>query len=836
MRFLLSSMILCSLLIQGAFGQEIPSPESFLGYPLGSHFTPHYKVVGYFEKVAAIAPNVKLQHYGETYEGRPLIIATITSSQNYSQLEEIRGNNLSLSNGNEANTKLPPVVWLSYNVHGNEAVSSEAAMKTLYALLQAPYAKLLDNTVVVIDPCLNPDGRERYINFYNSNVGKKYDATRFAREHREPWPGGRSNHYYFDLNRDWAWQTQVESKERLKVYHEWMPQVHVDFHEQGIDNPYYFAPAAEPFHEVITPWQRSFQVTIGKNNARYFDENGWLYFTKEVFDLFYPSYGDTYPLYNGAIGMTYEQGGSGAAGLAVMKSDGDTLTLESRIEHHFTTGIATIETTSLHAREVMNAYRDYYQQALKQPAGQFKSYVVKGKDHPQRLAALATLLRNNKIDFGYGSDVQRVNGWNYLTGKSNAVTVSGEDMVISAYQPHSTLLQVLFEPKSHLSDSVTYDITAWALPYAYGLETYGLKQDIRPANKELPQANVEDITAGKYYAYVSPWLGMNNVKFLSRLLQEGIKVRYAEVPFVANNRTFPAGSLIITRAGNHHINRFDAIIQAGAKDCNIELVPVNTGFVDKGADFGSSKIRYIKPPKVALLAGKGVSSLGMGEVWHLFDQQFDYPLTVVNQEDLTSIDLSKLDVLILADGRYNFISLKESADKLKDWVRNGGKLIVMDGAAQQLGTGDWGFKLKSGKDNEEKEKDEKAVVPELTAYAERERESVKDFIPGAIYRVDIDNTHPLAFGYGTTYFTLKQNDQVFEWMKDGWNVGVIRDDNYLSGFVGATLKDKLKQGMLLGAKELGAGQVIIFADDPIFRSFWENGKLLFANAVFLVGE
>lgn len=348
------------------FAQNPPSPEEFLGYPLGAHFTPHYKIVGYFEAVAKAAPGkMKLEQYGVTYEGRPLMLAYIASEENLQRLEKIRVDNLRQAGelfGTPPLDNRPVIVWLSYNVHGNEPSSSEAAMKTLYELVNpgsARAAEWLKNTVVIIDPCINPDGRDRYVHWYNDVVGAQPNPDPQSREHLEPWPRGRTNHYNFDLNRDWAWQTQVETQQRLKKYNMWLPQVHVDFHEQGYNNPYYFAPAAEPYHDVITPWQREFQVKIGKNNARYFDHNGWLYFTKEEFDLFYPSYGDTYPIYNGAIGMTFEQGGIGA-GLAVQTTDGDTLTLAQRLEHHFTTGISTIETASANADRLIAAFRAYF--------------------------------------------------------------------------------------------------------------------------------------------------------------------------------------------------------------------------------------------------------------------------------------------------------------------------------------------------------------------------------------------------------------------------------------------------------------------------------------------
>src|SRR6185312_6214818 len=364
------------LTVWDARGQQGPSPEQFLGYPRGSQFTGHERIAGYFRQVARLAPDrMLLKEYGKTYEGRPLLLAFIASPDNLKRLDAIRLNNLRLAgllhDGVAAEEDAPVIVWLSYNVHGNEPASSEAAMKTLYELV-APArpddpaagmsggpAAWLKNTVVVIDPCINPDGRDRYVNWYNSVVGQAPNPDPQAREHHEPWPRGRGNHYDFDLNRDWAWQTQTETRQRMAAYNAWLPEVHVDYHEQGYNSPYYFAPAAEPYHEVITPWQREFQVLIGKNNAKYCDRSGWLFFTKQEFDLFYPSYGDTYPTYNGAIGMTFEQGGIGA-GLAVQTSDGDTLRLSDRLEHHYITGMSTIEMASLHDGELLKAFHRYF--------------------------------------------------------------------------------------------------------------------------------------------------------------------------------------------------------------------------------------------------------------------------------------------------------------------------------------------------------------------------------------------------------------------------------------------------------------------------------------------
>ncbi|SDG25329.1 M14 metallopeptidase family protein [Chitinophaga filiformis] len=834
-KFLLSSLIL--LMMQTGFSQILPTPDQFLGYAPGTQFTPHYRVLEYFRAVAALTPNMQLTQYGTTYEGRPLMLAVISSPENISRIEQIRQHNLELASGNgKPATGDPVIVWLSYNVHGNEAVSTEAAMVTLYMLANKEnkaQQEWLKNTVVIIDPCLNPDGRERYVNFYNQVHTRYADPLLFAREHNEPWPGGRANHYYFDLNRDWAWQTQIESQQRVTQYNRWMPQVHVDFHEQSIDAPYYFAPAAEPFHDIIKPWQRSMQMLIGKNNARYFDKEGWLYFTKEFFDMFYPSYGDTYPTYNGAIGMTYEQGGGGRAGLAGLKQDGDTLTLTERIAHHRTTGLSTIEISSQQAPLLLKEFAHYFLEAIRAPEGPYMSYVVKASGNQEKLASLGTLLNRNGIRFGYGSAANKAIGFNYFNGKTENFNIEKEDMVISAAQARSNLLKVLFEPDSRLADSVTYDITAWSLPYAYGLQTYGVRQPLTPAKDSL-QNNVNAyLAATRPYAYLARWNSIKDVRFLSALLQKRIRVRYAEGDFIAGGKAFPAGTLIITRSGNEAAGaQFDEQVVALANTYKTGLDAVNTGFVEKGVDFGSEKVRFIKPIRVAVVMGEDVSSLAAGEVWHFFEQQIGYPLTIVDEKQLSRVNWKTLDVLILPDGNYKFLAEKENTNKLRDWIAGGGKLIALQGALAQVANLDWGIHQKKEEEEKEEKKDDYSL---LKSYANREREGVKQLIPGAIYKVQLDTTHPLAFGFPAVYYTLKQDSRIYDYLEDGgWNVGILKKDNYLSGFVGMETRRKLRDGLLFGVKEIGEGKIVLMADDPLFRSFWENGKLMFGNALFMV--
>jgi len=419
---------------------------------------------------------------------------------------------------------------------------------------------LLENTIVIIDPCLNPDGRDRYANWYNQNTTIPYNTDINSREHKEPWPGGRANHYLFDLNRDWAWLTQIESQLRLKEYQKWLPHVHVDFHEQGIDEPYYFAPAAEPYHEVITDWQREFQGMIGKNNAKYFDENGWLYFTKEIFDLLYPSYGDTYPTYLGAIGMTYEQAGGGVADLGIINSEDKNLTLVDRVKHHTVSGISTVEISALNSEKLNIEFKNFF----KNKNSINTTYILNGdKD---KIKQLSNFLMKHEIEF-YSTNTQKVNAFSYNENKSISYTTKQADIVVPTSQSRRKLVDVLFERTTKLSDSVTYDITAWSLPYVYGLNAYLTEKEVEKLDYEIStKYNSIDKNA---IAYASVWNEIDDAKFLSSLLINNIKVRYNKKDIQTGDLFLSKGSMIIYK-GDQIIEDFEDILFKKAKNFNIK--------------------------------------------------------------------------------------------------------------------------------------------------------------------------------------------------------------------------------------------------------------------------
>ncbi|MEQ9263934.1 MAG: M14 family metallopeptidase [Balneolaceae bacterium] len=829
------STLLCSILLSSISFAQLQSPAEFLGYELGEQWTPHYKVISYFKHVADNSEMVKYHKYGTTNEGRELMIAAVSSTDNINRMQEIRTNNLKrvgFMEGEPTEDKTP-IVWLSYNVHGNETSSSEAAMNTIYELITTKQS-WLENVFVMIDPMVNPDGRDRYVNWNKSVTGVQYDANPDAREHNEPWPGGRTNHYYFDLNRDWAWQTQVESQKRVRAYLQWMPHVHVDFHEQGVNSPYYFAPAAKPFHAAITDWQEEYQTMIGKNNATYFDENNWLYFTKEIFDLFYPSYGDTWPTFSGAIGMTYEQAGHSRAGLGIQTNQGDTLALLDRLTHHTVTGLSTVEITSKNGERVVDEFASYFKDTRDNGSGEYKTFIVKKSSNPDKTAMLMRYLLDQNIVVRAAESGINATGYNFSNGNTERVSVEEGDFVISTHQPQGTLVRVLFEPKPELEDSLTYDITAWEAHYAYGVDGYALRSRIATKGIEMDTEPVLPVNIEKPYAYLAKWNSVDDLKFLAHILKNGVKARYSEVPFEIDGKKYDAGTLVITRNGNQRLgDKFDSIVEDAADLLNRELTPVATGFVSSGRDFGSSSIRLVEAPRVGLIAGDGTSSNMVGHVWHYFDHQIEYPLTLINRDDLRYIEWSDYDVMIMPSGSYGSTFNESGMDNLRSWVRDGGTLIALGGANGFLASQD-GFNLtrKSSGDEDEEEN----MEDRLRKYSDADRSFIPDLSVGAIYELAMDDSHPLAFGFDETYMSLKIGSTSYDYLENGWNVGVSKDGLQRSGFVGHRAKKLAEESLSFGVQDMGSGTVVYMIDNPLFRGFWHNGKLLFGNAVFLVGN
>jgi len=828
-------IVTSGLLCISAWSQMLSTTE-FLGYDLGTRFTRHHRVVDYITHVANETPHFKLHEYGRTSEDRPLLALVMSSVSNMEGLDQIIADNTRrVSEGIDGGARIP-IVYLSYNVHGNEAVCTEAAMRTIEALVNE-HSDLLNDVIVIIDPCVNPDGRDRYVQFQDRTSGPVPNTSWESWEHKEPWPGGRSNHYMFDLNRDLAWQTQIETQARTTFYRKWMPHVHVDYHEQGMNSPYYFAPAAEPLHQVITPWQRKCQEHIGGFNARAFDARGALYFTREIFDLFYPSYGDTWPMFHGAIGMTYEQGGSGSAGRAILTEIGDTLTLAYRIENHHATAIATISAAVHHKDKLLKEFSAYHRRNREEPWGDYAAYLIPAEGNDEgKMVWLTDLLDKHGITYSTPQNTRKsLPALDYSTLKPTTVKPVQGDLLIDSHQPNSALLGVLFDPDPVLSDSLTYDITTWALPFAYGLQCYGLTSRIQSGDTfEFATKSVAKKIESPY-AWVIDYKTDEGTTLLAQLLKNGVVVRVADSPFTSEGIDFDRGTLVITKRNNEALlDEIASMLEAGDRDiAGLRVTEVRSGLSEAGPDLGSEHFHYLKAPRVAVFSGESVSSLSFGEVWHKFEQIYKYPVTVT--KGMNRMDLDNFDVVVMPRGWY---SLNENQmNELSSWVNDGGQLIAIGGACRTFADKEgWGLSRKGDDIDEgmrEDEYDAHSKSDRFAPFALDTRMSIMDDIPGAVYKIGLDNTHPLAYGYGNHYLSIKTSAQRYAPLNNGGNVGVLSGSaEPFSGFSGARANRALDNSLSFGAHSMGGGNAIYLVDNVLFRAFWKNGHQIFGNAVF----
>ncbi len=812
---------------------QVKSPLEFMPHAYGQEFTPHHRLVDYYQHVADESPLVVLAEYGLTNQKRPLIYSIITSENNHTQLEKIRKNNLinaGLLSGTASPELNKSIVWLSFGVHGNEAGASESAMQAIYELVSSTSSEVatwLRETIVIIDPCINPDGYNRYTHWNINTTASHRNISSVDNERNEPWPSGRVNHFYHDLNRDWAWASQKETKHRLDIYHQWLPHVHADFHEMFPESPYFFAPAAEPFHKYISDFQRNFQITIGKNHARHFDENNWLYYTKEEFDLFYPSYGDTYPSFNGAIGMTYEQAGHGVAGRAILLNNGDTLTLQDRIDHHTTTALSTIEAAANNREVLTAAFKQYFHKSRTNPLGQYAYFIFRNDRSPE-LQDFLKLMDLHHIEYQMASESASVSGYVYKNFNDGKFDVHKNDIIISAAQSHGIMAQVLLEPKSTLADSVTYDLTAWSLPMAFGLDAVATNKSIRTAAYETTQRSSAPVETG--YAYAIPFSSHSLGSTLSALMKQGVRYRTAQKSFKNSNQKFPKGSIVITHADNKNLDLVN-ILTAVSQTYDIRINTLSTGFSEFGPDIGSDKMSLISPSKILLIGGPGVDQYNYGQIWNYLENEVGLPYTTMKERNFSTNALDDFNTLILPEGYYPNLS-EHRIGELKKWVQQGGKLIVFGSALNAI-SGEKGFPFQIKK--VEKEPEEKMNGDhKLERFESAFRKNVSNWMPGAIVQLQIDDSHPLGYGLGKTYATLKLSSQAIPYQDDTWNVGYIKDDLRYTGFIGNNVKPKLKNSTTFFVKDMGRGQVVGLLDNPLYRSFWHKGKQVFFNALFMV--
>lgn len=832
------AVLLLVLLPTGVPAQTVPTPAQVLGYEIGDHFTDVAGVERYMRALAEASDLVSVDTYGTTPEGRPLVQVLIASSGHRARLDDILGMNQELTDPDTPEARAreiartnPAILYFTYGIHGNESSSPEAAIWTAYDLASGheDLRGVLDSVIVIMDPAANPDGRDRYVNFYRAAALTRPNTNREIRERREPWPGGRFNHYLFDLNRDWAWLTQPESRARLARYQRWSPQVHVDFHEMGYTTDYFFFPAARPINPLYPDHILEWGQRFGQANARAMDREGLLYYTGQNFDLFYPSYGDSWPSLLGAVGMTYEQGGGGFGGRQVERPDGTVLTLRDRASGHRTTGHATLLAAAVGKSDLLLGYARFHRQV---DEGLDDYLLVPGED-PTRVEALVALLRKHEIRVEEATGQIRVTAEPHPGFQARSTFPPGTYRV-RARQPRGRLAGALLRPHNALDATSSYDISAWALPFAYGVEAHSARgatgTQWRPVTEDVSRLGGPLRSRGSYGYLLRP--SYSHTGALVRFLEEGGWALVMADTFALGDDHFPRGTLFFPQGRNEDLDR-----QLEESGLGSLVVPVSTGFTDRGIDLGSQDSGHLRLPRLALLGGEGTGPTGFGAHWHFLEAVLDLPFDAVNVSDVANLDLSAYDVVVVPSGN----PVSELGDRgmaaLERWIRAGGTLVAVAQAARRLGEPLAEVKERTDLGEGEPDRDER-LSEALRTREQRELESWRERVPGTILPVALDPWHPLAFGVRTG----GADDRLFV-LSTG--VGFEPDTEFetvghfpqgvqeVSGVISEANLERLDRSSWLVERRVGSGKVILFADDPLFRGFWYSGHQLFTNAILV---
>lgn len=830
----------------GTYNNNITKPQDFLGYELGERFTFHHQIIAYLKKIAEESDRLEFHTYGQTYERRPLTYLIITSSANHSNLDKIRSDNLKLADprttqSSEAENIIhnnKGIAWLGYGVHGNEACSAEAAMLTAYQLAAGTdpsTMNILNDLVTILDPLYNPDGRDRYVYSYNSKVDKNPSDFMLAAE-RSAGRDGRTNHYGFDLNRDWAFQTQIESKERIKLYKKWLPQVAVDFHEMGWNSSYFFFPAADPINEGFPQSVKDWGALYGKANANAFDRFGWEYFTHEGYDLLYPGFGDSWASFSGAIGMTYEQGGGGFASITLKRGEGDYVTLKDRLWHHFTSGMATLTTLRDNRERSLRDYYNYFTTALENGrSGLIRNIIIPPAQNPITMNIMIESLLGQGIEVKKASEA-------FKAKKSHGYfdsNVTEEDFEVGSYiidleQPLNRLVKVLFEPQQSFPDTFFYDVSAWAYPYATNIETYWTESNLDVSTTTLTQTDflnggVTNTSAN--YAYLLPLKGVESTLAVYDLIKEGLKGGIANRKFTLEGVEYPRGTAIFHKGRNKDVVDLAGKIRAAADKFGITIYGSDTGLSEDGIDLGSRRISKLVEPKIGVVGS-------IGTVRHMFDQRYNIDFVSIDASQISKLDVDDINVLIVRSNISSALDTDVKRKKLKDWVQAGGVYVGWGGGATYAMSkkGDLAAKLKLAK-AVEKSKEDKETEDELLqsiTVEDNERRRKQFTNPGWFARVNIDNTHPLGYGIKKEIAVLKFRSTAFELTKNPAMVGRFSENVVLSGYIHPDNSKRIENKGYLYSNKVGQGKVILFSDDPTWRNFLSGLEPILLNAVLLM--
>ncbi len=829
------------------FDASIPSPEQFLGYEIGALHTRHDRIVAYFQELARLSNRVTYQEIGITPGMRAMPVITITSPENHSRLEEIRRIHLAAADPATPEADLPPlaerrvIVHLGYGVHGNETSSSEAAMLTAYwlaASTSSDVAEYLELGVFHVEPVLNPDGRDRHTHWANMHRSDALVADPLDREHNEAWPGGRTNHYWFDLNRDWLPLVHPESKARIDFHHRWKPNLVTDYHEMGTNATYFFEPSKpEGSWNPLLPEELYTDLTVRMADywAESLDEIGSLYFTKEVYDNTYPGYGSTYPNFLGGLGLVFEQASS--RGHIQESTHHGELPFAFPIRNHVRTGIATVQGVMAERERFLQYQRDYFRSEISEAADfPVRGWVFGDPEDPGLNREFMDLLLRHRLTVHELAAAVEVGGRSFEPGQA---------WVVPSSQSGYRLVRSIFEATDSYADSVFYDASTWTMSLAYGIPHAALEGGsalpLGSAVTALPPVPGVTVAGPARVAYLLDWKHHYAPRALQYLLARGVRVEAAFQPFTARTRsgthTFSAGSISVPVATqtNHPASDPDALlslVREAASHAGVPFHALDSGLSVEGIDLGSGSFRPIPhAPRTLMLVGQGVSSLEAGQVWHLLDTRVDLPVVKVDQDQAGRIRFEDYDVLILVSGSYPALT-GTVLEELRRWVRNGGTLVAIRSATEWAVTN--GFAPRMAEALEERDPPPEREPVGRRDYADAGPLTGAERIGGSIYRVDLDTTHPLGFGYQSRELAVwRDHEIIFPESTNPFSTPArLTDDPHLSGYISPASLDRIRGSASVVADGIGGGTTVLLVDNPVFRGYWYGTNRLLLNAIY----
>ncbi|MGB5238015.1 MAG: M14 family zinc carboxypeptidase [Flavobacteriaceae bacterium] len=804
-----------------SYNPDIPTPEEVIGHKVGEWHVTHDKLVQYMTALANASDRVVLENRGKSYEGRPLLLLTITNVENHQNLEELRMQHLRITEEAIPDSKIdqiPVVIYQGFSIHGNEPSGSNAALAYAYHLAAAQGSEIeaqLSNTIILLDPSYNPDGLQRFAYWANTNRSINLNPDNNEREYHEVWPGGRTNHYWFDLNRDWLPVQLPESRARIKSFHMWMPNVLTDHHEMSTNSTFFFQPGVPSRVHPLTPKKnQELTAEIGQFHAAALDQIGSLYFTEERYDDYYYGKGSTYPDVNGGIGILFEQ--ASARG-HIQETENGLLSFPFSIRNQFTTAISTLKAANELKPKLLRYQRDFYNNMrIESSIGRNKAFLFGDEKDAAKTYELAEVLYRHKIKFHQLSNDMTIDAKKYTPGHAYIVPVN---------QKNHRLLKAIFEKRTSFADSLFYDISAWTLPLAFNLD-YAELRSMSAASEEVTELTRPEgsIREKSEYAYLFEWGEYFAPRALNKILEKGLRAKVAKYPFTADGHKFDYGTVLIP-VQNQEIDAEEiySLLKDLAEKNHLKIHGVSTGLT-QGIDLGSSEFDPVKKQKVAIVVGKGIRPYDAGEIWHLFDTRYDMKISKLDLSYLEEIDLSEYTDIILPGSRDKMKISEKIEEKLNAWVKSGGTLIAYRNAIEWLEKQEF-IKLSFRRDT---------LVAKDVSFGQVSRFKGAQETGGAIFNTRIDRSHPINFGYKNKTLPIFRNSNIYiEPSKDSYKNPIqYTRAPLLSGYISEENLEKVKGSVPFQVQKLGKGRVIVFTDNTNFRAFWYGTNKLLMNAIF----